>query len=104
MRERAAENSKSFAQKDTVCANTSINGGLAGGQAYCLSLPVSELSAPAPRVKFKGPVVKGSAIGAIPYQTMYSAFFKDDSFSGEKKEGLAVVKPRRLMMVMTRMR
>ena len=32
VRERAAENSESFAQKDTVCANTNINGGLAGGQ------------------------------------------------------------------------
>ena len=67
-RERAAENSESFAEKDTVCVTTNTNGGL-GAEQQCVTVQACppELSAPVPRVQSKGPVVKGDAIGARKY-------------------------------------
>ena len=64
-RERAAENSESFAEKDTVCVTTNTNGGL-GAEQQCVTVQACppELSAPVPRVQSKGPVVRGSAIGS----------------------------------------
>jgi hypothetical protein len=64
-RERAAENSESFAEKDTVCVTTNTNGGL-GAEQQCVTVQACppELSAPVPRVQSKGPVVKGEAIGS----------------------------------------
>ena len=68
-RERAAENSESFAEKDTVCVTTNENGGL-GAEQQCVTVQACppELSAPGPKVQSKGPIippVRGSAVGSI---------------------------------------
>ena len=66
-RERAAENSESFAEKDTVCVTTNENGGL-GADQECITVQACPpgLNAPGPKVKSvpKPVVVKGTAIGA----------------------------------------
>jgi len=65
-RERAAENSESFAEKQTVCVTTNENGGL-GAEQTCVTVQACppSLEAPTPYVKATpaGPVIKGSAIG-----------------------------------------
>jgi hypothetical protein len=61
-RERAAENSESFAEKDTVCVTTNENGGL-GAEQQCVTVQACPptLEAPLPA---KVTSVKGSAIGS----------------------------------------
>lgn len=67
-RERAAENSESFAEKDTVCVTTNTNGGL-GAEQQCVTVQACPptLEAPLPaKVTSKAPVVRGSAVGNPP--------------------------------------
>ena len=65
-RERAAENSESFAEKDTVCVTTNTNGGL-GAEQQCITVqacpPTLEASLPS-KVTAKAPTVRGSAVGS----------------------------------------
>jgi hypothetical protein len=61
-RERAAENSESFAEKDTVCVTTNENGGL-GAEQQCVTVQACPptLEAPLPA---KVTAVKGQPIGS----------------------------------------
>ena len=64
-RERAAENSESFAEKQTVCVTTNENGGL-GAEQTCVTVSSCppELTAQPVKVTQMPAKVKGSAIGA----------------------------------------
>ena len=68
-RERAAENSESVAEKDTVCVTTNTNGGL-GAEQECITVQACPptLSAPMPSKVTAGPKVKGQAIGGVQPQ------------------------------------